>query len=131
MVRPSIVTITIHSANEPCRDRRKLTFYFVSDRRIDFRELVRELFRYEFLQALRYTFLIISLSDFIKLAFGWLAYRAQPALMLETCHSSCNLLPHVLGRRTVLERHTTPLCVVICEYPFSVRIIVHKSCRTV
>ncbi|KAG8906217.1 hypothetical protein FRB99_007363 [Tulasnella sp. 403] len=26
-------------------DRRKLTFYFVSDRRIDFRELVRELFR--------------------------------------------------------------------------------------
>ena len=27
------------------RDRRKLTFYFVADRRIDFRELVRELFR--------------------------------------------------------------------------------------
>jgi len=26
-------------------DRRKLTFYFVADRRIDFRELVRELFR--------------------------------------------------------------------------------------
>jgi hypothetical protein len=27
------------------RDRRKLTFYYVADRRIDFRELVRELFR--------------------------------------------------------------------------------------
>jgi len=27
-------------------DRRKLTFYFVADKRIDFRELVRELFRY-------------------------------------------------------------------------------------
>jgi len=26
-------------------DRRKLTFYYVADRRIDFRELVRELFR--------------------------------------------------------------------------------------
>ena len=26
-------------------DRRKLTFYFVADRRIDFRELVRELFK--------------------------------------------------------------------------------------
>ena len=28
------------------RDRRKLTFYFIADKRIDFRELVRELFRY-------------------------------------------------------------------------------------
>ena len=27
------------------RDRRKLTFYFIADKRIDFRELVRELFR--------------------------------------------------------------------------------------
>ncbi|KDN39652.1 hypothetical protein RSAG8_08680, partial [Rhizoctonia solani AG-8 WAC10335] len=26
-------------------DRRKLTFYYVAERRIDFRELVRELFR--------------------------------------------------------------------------------------
>ena len=30
---------------EGCRDRRKLTFYFIADKRIDFRELVRELFR--------------------------------------------------------------------------------------
>ena len=29
-----------------CRDRRKLTFYFVAEKRIDFRELVRELFRW-------------------------------------------------------------------------------------
>lgn len=34
------------SAYEMSRDRRKLTFYFVADKRIDFRELVRELFRY-------------------------------------------------------------------------------------
>ena len=27
------------------RDRRKLTFYFIAEKRIDFRELVRELFR--------------------------------------------------------------------------------------
>lgn len=27
------------------RDRRKLTFYFVAERRVDFRELVRDLFR--------------------------------------------------------------------------------------
>ncbi|KAI9312258.1 PSP1 C-terminal conserved region-domain-containing protein [Dichotomocladium elegans] len=26
-------------------DRRKLTFYFVAERRVDFRELVRDLFR--------------------------------------------------------------------------------------
>ena len=26
-------------------DRRKLTFYFIAEKRIDFRELVRELFR--------------------------------------------------------------------------------------
>lgn len=33
---------TIHNYN---RDRRKLTFYFIAERRIDFRELVRELFK--------------------------------------------------------------------------------------
>jgi hypothetical protein len=33
------------SSNSLIRDRRKLTFYFVADKRIDFRELVRELFR--------------------------------------------------------------------------------------
>ncbi|KAJ2361086.1 hypothetical protein H4S02_011773, partial [Coemansia sp. RSA 2611] len=27
-------------------DRRKLTFYFTADRRVDFRELVRELFKH-------------------------------------------------------------------------------------
>lgn len=31
-----------------CRDRRKLTFYFIAEKRIDFRELVRELFRCAF-----------------------------------------------------------------------------------
>ncbi len=28
------------------RDRHKLTFYYITEKRIDFRELVRELFRY-------------------------------------------------------------------------------------
>ena len=32
-------------AHAAYRDRRKLTFYFVAEKRIDFRELVRELFR--------------------------------------------------------------------------------------
>ena len=32
-------------AAEQCRDRRKLTFYFLADNRIDFREVVRELFK--------------------------------------------------------------------------------------
>jgi len=35
------------------RDRRKLTFYFVAEKRIDFRELVRELFRCVLLVAFR------------------------------------------------------------------------------
>jgi hypothetical protein len=36
------------------RDRRKLTFYFIADKRIDFRELVRELFRYVSLRPNRF-----------------------------------------------------------------------------
>lgn len=39
--RPRELTLT----DVFCRDRRKLTFYFVAEKRIDFRELVRELFR--------------------------------------------------------------------------------------
>lgn len=31
--------------NDFYRDRRKLTFYFVAEKRVDFRELVRELFK--------------------------------------------------------------------------------------
>ena len=33
------------TARRAHRDRRKLTFYFIAEKRIDFRELVRELFR--------------------------------------------------------------------------------------
>ena len=32
-------------ASASYRDRRKLTYFFMADRRIDFRELVRELFK--------------------------------------------------------------------------------------
>jgi cell fate regulator YaaT (PSP1 superfamily) len=35
----------LNTALMPHRDRRKLTFYFIAEKRIDFRELVRELFR--------------------------------------------------------------------------------------
>ena len=43
------------------RDRRKLTFYFIAEKRIDFRELVRELFR--FVPLLDIYFLICSHLD--------------------------------------------------------------------
>ena len=36
---------TSFDSNICYRDRRKLTFYFIAEKRIDFRELVRELFR--------------------------------------------------------------------------------------
>lgn len=35
----------ILTINIICRDRRKLTFYFIAEKRVDFRELVRELFK--------------------------------------------------------------------------------------
>ena len=47
------------------RDRRKLTFYFVSDRRIDFRELVRELFKLYKTRIWMYALLILSISQLI------------------------------------------------------------------
>lgn len=59
-----------------CRDRRKLTFYFVADKRIDFRELVRELFRFvcpsssTSVQSLR-TFLLAC----TKQESGWLPFK--------------------------------------------------------
>jgi cell fate regulator YaaT (PSP1 superfamily) len=40
------LTIVEDAYFDAIRDRRKLTFYFVAEKRIDFRELVRELFRY-------------------------------------------------------------------------------------
>ena len=36
---------SINFADSLSRDRRKLTFYFIAESRIDFRDLVRELFR--------------------------------------------------------------------------------------
>jgi hypothetical protein len=44
MVRIDICSVSI-SLIWRFRDRRKLTFYFIAEKRIDFRELVRELFR--------------------------------------------------------------------------------------
>ena len=44
------------------RDRRKLTFYFVADRRIDFRELVRDLFKIYKTRIWMYVFTLNSHS---------------------------------------------------------------------
>ena len=44
---PIIASALYDGSNNFYRDRRKLTFYFIADKRIDFRELVRELFRYD------------------------------------------------------------------------------------
>lgn len=38
-----MLMFSLHTLN--IRDRRKLTFYFIAEKRIDFRELVRELFK--------------------------------------------------------------------------------------
>lgn len=40
------------------RDRRKLTFYFIAEKRIDFRELVRELFRSVFFSTFTFPALL-------------------------------------------------------------------------
>ncbi len=45
-VLPASKSFATYFSFHSIRDRRKLTFYFVADKRIDFRELVRELFRY-------------------------------------------------------------------------------------
>lgn len=44
LVDDMFVTVAV-SLSHSYRDRRKLTFYFIAEKRIDFRELVRELFR--------------------------------------------------------------------------------------
>ena len=55
---------SIFISNICCRDRRKLTFYFIAEKRIDFRELVRELFRQVSLSHVLLEFLtfIVALS---------------------------------------------------------------------
>jgi len=53
------------------RDRRKLTFYFVAEKRIDFRELVRELFRCAFSLSSYSGWLLISHVGCTRLGFGW------------------------------------------------------------
>lgn len=54
-----------------CRDRRKLTFYFVADKRIDFRELVRELFRCVHSISCYQMQSLICHVDCTKQGFGW------------------------------------------------------------
>ena len=54
-----------------------MTFYFVAEKRIDFRELVRELFRYELTQKKWFLidgFVVIKLGC-IKRGYGWLPFK--------------------------------------------------------
>ena len=51
------------------RDQRKLTFYFVAEKHIDFRELVRELFRCVFTCA--FGAHLILCVGYTRRAFGW------------------------------------------------------------
>lgn len=80
------------------RDRRKLTFYFIAEKRIDFRELVRELFRCVFFSlclCLCFCLLVMhaftrSLADdlstgCIKQGSGWPLYKGQ-----EGTSSNCS-----------------------------------------
>lgn len=46
MVSRGRIRVGVRRTENLSRDRRKLTFYFIAEKRIDFRELVRELFRY-------------------------------------------------------------------------------------
>ena len=75
MVRDLQLRLCAASLTKYRRDRRKLTFYFVADKRIDFRELVRELFRSVTVPHRR----VSSLSpptDFTKPEYGWLPFKA-------------------------------------------------------
>ena len=54
-----------------CRDRRKLTFYFVAEKRIDFRELVRELFRYVGIALFCQYLLILCAVVYTRHVSGW------------------------------------------------------------
>ncbi len=63
------------------RDRRKLTFYFVAEKRIDFRELVRELFR-----SVEVSYIFLHPADVLppcieltKQEFGWRLCRVRRA----------------------------------------------------
>lgn len=63
------------------RDRRKLTFYFVADKRIDFRELVRELFRCALGPFFRCCMaLLILCQGCIKRGSGWPRCRVPLAM---------------------------------------------------
>ena len=57
-------------------DRRKLTFYFIAEKRIDFRELVRELFRYV-AEYMLYTFRLSSHRRLYKTRI-WMASLQGP-----------------------------------------------------
>lgn len=65
------------------RDRRKLTFYFIAEKRIDFRELVRELFRC--VMTAMSTCLLTKVVGYIKLEYGWRRYRKQQRRSSNDC----------------------------------------------
>lgn len=71
MVRLWWLSLAFTCAHAAYRDRRKLTFYFVAEKRIDFRELVRELFRYVLSGTAKLRVLISLSTVCIKPESGW------------------------------------------------------------
>ena len=63
------------------RDRRKLTFYFIADKRIDFRELVRELFRCVSFFLYHYIEIRLILSRSLYKTRIWMASLQGGAVM--------------------------------------------------
>lgn len=81
MVRIPWFDISLIQSESWCvRDRRKLTFYFIAEKRIDFRELVRELFRCAVTQTVQFWFWLKMFLGCIKLGSGWRLSRVVPFL---------------------------------------------------
>jgi hypothetical protein len=86
------------------RDRRKLTFYFIAEKRIDFRELVRELFRYVLSRFPVSPYLNYGV-DCIKPEFGWPHFKA-----LATNHSDLTSSRHILCQKSAWAAQTLLTC---------------------
>ena len=77
MVGSTLSTKAIIFSSIVCRDRRKLTFYFIAEKRIDFRELVRELFRYVPYSVLPQSMTLTGVSRLYKTRI-WMASLQGP-----------------------------------------------------
>lgn len=92
-----------------CRDRRKLTFYFVADKRIDFRELVRELFRCVFTLH-NSPMTPIAIAGCTKHVFGWPHCRAEAASSSDLLNNTSQKEANPNQRSRTLNNHFIILC---------------------